>query len=87
MGQVQPPTKKDLLPYAGFALTVGAMIWQGGQMSGQVKSNTDRITQMEARGRETTAKLEEINMRSEKSSAKLDFLIERVDERDRHHAK
>lgn len=72
---LQQPGKKEWLPYAGFVLTVAGMIWQGGVMSAQIDSNTDRITQLEARNRESVAKLEQMNIRGENNAAKLDFLV------------
>ena len=76
MPQIQPPSKRDWLPYAGFLLAVGGIVYQGGAMSAQLASTTERVVQLEVRDREKMAKLEEISTRGERSAMKLDFLVQ-----------
>lgn len=80
-----PRQNKDLLPYAGFLLAVGGIIYQGGQLSGRVQSISERTDKLELAALRDGTRINEINMRSERSSAKLDFLVQQAAEQNRSH--
>jgi hypothetical protein len=75
---MQQPRQVAWLPYAGFIVAVAGMVYQSGQLSNQIKSNTDRITVLEISDRAKDAKLSDINVRGAENATKLDFLVQQA---------
>ena len=71
----RPNRSPNWVPYAGLLLAVAGIVYQGGQLTGDVRSNTDRITKLEASLQSTTDATNSINERTARIEAKLDFLI------------
>jgi hypothetical protein len=76
MATPTPPSAPVWLPYMGFLLAVGGIIYQGGQLSSQVSQDAARITRLEAAMAASTQQINDMNLRGERSAAKLDFLVE-----------
>lgn len=72
--QLQQP--QAWLPYAGFALTLAGIIYQGGILKSNVDQSLIRIAALEAAAKAESSKLEGMNIRGERNEAKLDFLVE-----------
>jgi len=82
-GSRPPGGPQSLLPYAGFALAIAGIIYQGGILSSTVQQNSARLTVLEAADKARTLQLEQMNIRGERSAAKLDFLVERAQDEEK----
>lgn len=70
------PRQPNWLPYAGFMLAVGGIIYQSGQLTGDVRRNTERITKLEAVQGAAGTDINAINVRTARIEAKLDAMRE-----------
>lgn len=82
MNMPKPPQQNGWLPYAGFALALAGIIYQGGVLASTVEQNTARIVALEIANKTTTDAITQMNLRGERSAAKLDFLVEQAQSRD-----
>lgn len=73
----RPPRNNlmQLVPWFGFLLAVGSVVYNSGQITGDVRRNTDRISKIEAQQSATSADINAINVRTARIEAKLDFVI------------
>jgi len=74
----KPPNPQAWLPYAGFALAIAGVIYQGGIQSNMISQNTARIVALELAQKQSADAINNMNLRGERSAAKLDFLVEQA---------
>ncbi|MFS0736920.1 hypothetical protein ABC347_07710 [Sphingomonas sp. 1P06PA] len=68
--------KKEWVPWAGLFLAVAGIVYQGGQITGEVNRSTERISKLEASEEARTDAISAMNVRTARIEAKLDFLME-----------
>lgn len=71
----QRPQPQSWIPYAGFMLAVAGIVYQSGQLTGDVRSNTERIAKLEASLANNSTDINAINVRSARIEAKLDLIV------------
>lgn len=71
----RPSSPNAWLPYAAFIVTVAGIIFQGGQLSSDVKRNTERIARLEASDQARADAINSIDRRTVRIEAKLDLMI------------
>lgn len=69
------PSPNNWIPYAGFLLAVAGIVYQSGQLTGDVQSNTERIAKLEAAVMSNSTDVNAINVRTARIEAKLDLLV------------
>lgn len=63
------------IPYAGLMLAVAGIIYQSGQLTGDVRRNTERITKIEATLSSNAQDINSMNLRTVRIEAKLDLAL------------
>lgn len=76
-----PRRAESWIPYAGFLLAVAGIVYQGGQLSGSVQRNTERISQLEATDAARTDRIQSIDVRTARIEAKLDLMSPKASQR------
>jgi hypothetical protein len=69
---------KDLVPVIALLLTIVALIWGGGRLSGSVEENTRRIVELEQRANRRDDQMADLRERIGSMDAKLDLLVKRT---------
>jgi hypothetical protein len=78
---VAPPARaswKDFIPVLGLLLTIVALIWGGGRLSGSVDENTRRIVALELRADRRDDQMADLRERIAQMDGKLDLLVKRT---------
>lgn len=69
------PTPQSWIPYAGLLLAVAGIVYQSGQLTGDVRRNTERIGALEAALSARAVDINTINVRTARIEAKVDLLV------------
>ncbi len=74
--------KKDWVPYVGMALAAAGYIFQGGQLTSQLHSTTERVVKLEAAVDSFQTGFQTMNERGARNEERLNFLVQQAREDD-----